>query len=887
MSQHQMHRRTHRQTWLHHHLARMRLPMEPFYDNILAILTCTAMDPADKCEALLDMVEESGVLSPHDAEVLVRALLDTLESRGPESLLYTDTCHDDDDNSGHGDGNMDGVDNADLSDLDTCSSRRLRHDDVSFKQPASLAIKSLEKQRYPMHSPILSTTNTTNTTTTTTTTTNTTRVHPASSTASLFHINSRELNFAAPAFTPSFAMDRPSLAGSSMYMSSTPDAYYGASGPAYTTSGSTPADIDTEMTSMIARIDMQDDVSTIETNAPILQSTYSMDATNLMGQNHHYLPSFQTYDAHIIDSVDDSGADEAAEEAYWDMEESQGLNALSPHDVLQSIFVNIPFDHIQKVLEANMYNIESTMDYLLNNSERSESNSGASAFSNWPSLTAPSGPSSHALKTTPSLLQSTVVSSGSSPNPSSETKQVCRHFILGQCYRSDCWYSHDPDALVCKFWLQGRCFKGDECEFVHGDRLSDRISATTNVQHSGADLQLSSQSQTSSSPDLGYSTKHQPVANLSNRYIPTSEPSPLASIGLHLAAEEEFPSLVSVSKSNSNPASTSLSSTPATHIPHSKSSSHRSRATTKIDFWGTTAKYNDVTKKPAPDPLLHGRGAGELTAAASLALKGRRTIVIGGSGASFAKSAAAGTTWSSASSGGESWSNTRDSTAASYSPIGDRVHLNSKWVSTGDTLAASYVEYRHEAIEVALNRNKLFQRATEAFLAGNKAAARALSLSAKRLNDEVEQLHNIAAKKIFTARNASSALVQSGSSSMASKAQPGSGIGGGGGSTATRKQLQHAQQSALLLKQQQSHTIDLHGLHASEAILMLQSTIESLMKAKFVGELVIITGTGHHSRTHRAKVLPEVRSYLQQGGWRPAEGTLHDRRGGMLVIQIK
>ncbi|KAH6571306.1 hypothetical protein BASA62_003957 [Batrachochytrium salamandrivorans] len=873
MSQHQMHRRTYRQTWLHHHLARMRLPMEPFYDNILAILTCTAMDPADKCEALLDMVEESGVLSPHDAEVLVRALLDTLESRGPESLLDTDTCHDDDDNSGHGDGNMDGLDNADLSDLDTCSSRRLRHDDVSFKQPASLAIKSLEKQkqRYPMHSPILSTTNTTNTTTTTLLLLLLQILlecilhHLLHHCSIPTHESSTLLPLPSPPHSPWIVhpLSAPPCICPQLQMLITVLVV-----PAYTTSGSTPADIDTEMTSMIARIDMQDGVSTIETNAPILQSTYSMDATNLIG-------------------VDDSGADEAAEEAYWDMEESQGLNALSPHDVLQSIFVNIPFDHIQKVLEANMYNIESTMDYLLNNSERSESNSGASASPNWPSLTAPSGPSSHALKTTPSLLQSTVVSSGSSPNPSSETKQVCRHFILGQCYRSDCWYSHDPDALVCKFWLQGRCFKGDECEFVHGDRLSDRISATTNVQHSGADLQLSSQSQPSSSPDLGYSTKHQPAANLSNRYIPTSEPSPLASIGLHLAAEEEFPSLVSVSKSNSNPASTSLSSTPATHIPHSKSSSHRSRATTKIDFWGTTAKYNDVTKKPAPDPLLHGRGAGELTAAASLALKGRRTIVIGGSGASFAKSAAAGTTWSSASSGGESWSNTRDSTAASYSPIGDRVHLNSKWVSTGDTLAASYVEYRHEAIEVALNRNKLFQRATEAFLAGNKAAARALSLSAKRLNDEVEQLHNIAAKKIFTARNASSALVQSGSSSMASKAQPGSGIGGGGGSTATRKQLQHAQQSALLLKQQQSHTIDLHGLHASEAILMLQSTIESLMKAKFVGELVIITGTGHHSRTHRAKVLPEVRSYLQQGGWRPAEGTLHDRRGGMLVIQIK
>ncbi|KAG0273827.1 hypothetical protein BGZ95_010358 [Linnemannia exigua] len=44
---------------------------------------------------------------------------------------------------------------------------------------------------------------------------------------------------------------------------------------------------------------------------------------------------------------------------------------------------------------------------------------------------------------------------------------TCRHFLQGNCFRRDCWFSHDLDSMICKFWLKGQCLKGDTCEFNH------------------------------------------------------------------------------------------------------------------------------------------------------------------------------------------------------------------------------------------------------------------------------------------------------------------------------------------------------------------------------------------------------------------------------------
>ena len=79
--------------------------------------------------------------------------------------------------------------------------------------------------------------------------------------------------------------------------------------------------------------------------------------------------------------------------------------------------------------------------------------------------------------------------------------------------------------------------------------------------------------------------------------------------------------------------------------------------------------------------------------------------------------------------------------------------------------------------------------------------------------------------------------------------------------------------------------IDLHGLHPLEACDLLSDSINNLTTKRYKGRVLIITGTGHHSRG-RSKVFPAIQSYLQHNGWRPKEGTLEDGMGGLLIITI-
>lgn len=79
--------------------------------------------------------------------------------------------------------------------------------------------------------------------------------------------------------------------------------------------------------------------------------------------------------------------------------------------------------------------------------------------------------------------------------------------------------------------------------------------------------------------------------------------------------------------------------------------------------------------------------------------------------------------------------------------------------------------------------------------------------------------------------------------------------------------------------------IDLHGLHPVEAVEHLDNMLQDFVTQRYKGKVIIITGTGHHSRG-KSKVYPYVKSHLDGKGWRPREGTLEDGKGGMLVVQI-
>ena len=68
---------------------------------------------------------------------------------------------------------------------------------------------------------------------------------------------------------------------------------------------------------------------------------------------------------------------------------------------------------------------------------------------------------------------------------------ICRHMLNNACYRSDCQFSHDVEGHTCKFWLKGRCGKGDTCRFLHGfseQLLEGMVKPISNGQTANSNL---------------------------------------------------------------------------------------------------------------------------------------------------------------------------------------------------------------------------------------------------------------------------------------------------------------------------------------------------------------------------------------------------------------
>lgn len=58
----------------------------------------------------------------------------------------------------------------------------------------------------------------------------------------------------------------------------------------------------------------------------------------------------------------------------------------------------------------------------------------------------------------------------------SNLPKPCVFFLEGNCRRSDCKYSHDLSSITCKYWIEGFCFKGDSCPFLHSFNQKGQIS---------------------------------------------------------------------------------------------------------------------------------------------------------------------------------------------------------------------------------------------------------------------------------------------------------------------------------------------------------------------------------------------------------------------------
>lgn len=152
------------------------------------------------------------------------------------------------------------------------------------------------------------------------------------------------------------------------------------------------------------------------------------------------------------------------------------------------------------------------------------------------------------------------------------------------------------------------------------------------------------------------------------------------------------------------------------------------------------------------------------------------------------------------------------------------------WLETGEAVANMYSELREEARDHARVRNAYFEQARQAYLVGNKALAKELSLKGQVHQMHMKAAHDKAQDAIYRRRNSDAQAYGRG----------------------------------------QERMIDLHGLHVSEAIHRLRSELSMLRNAARSQDqplqVYICVGTGHHTKGSRtpARLPVAVEQYLLQ-----------------------
>ncbi|KAI8989475.1 hypothetical protein BDB01DRAFT_782014 [Pilobolus umbonatus] len=389
------------------------------------------------------------------------------------------------------------------------------------------------------------------------------------------------------------------------------------------------------------------------------------------------------------------------------LEETEAENVgedMSTLQMMQTIFSDLSDEQLNEALDKHDYDVDRAIESLLNNTQVNP-------------------------------LQSTT-----------KKRQVCRHFLAGECYRKDCWFVHDLQEKVCKFWLQGSCLKGDLCEFSHGIDIQE-VASKINLPHVHKKPESVIQFNEGDYPELSH-TKTQKIQPKQG------------------TVEEEFPSLAAAAQMKKKPVKTG-----------------------PINFAEAAKKKGQpVNNKRPQKSKLHNHSHSNI----------------------------------------------------SLHQLKQPIQI--PWLEAGSALNSLYMKEREQAIEYGMLRNRFFSKATEYYLKGDGAKAKAYSMEAKHYNKLMQEMHKEASQRIFEQRSQNEAF------------------------------------------------IDLHGLHEDEALDIIERRLMNLKS--YSGVIYIVTGTGHHSGAsglskRQSKLKPAVENYLRQGNYRFAEtSVMGDTRGGVFAVDL-
>ncbi|CAF0746810.1 unnamed protein product [Brachionus calyciflorus] len=111
-----------------------------------------------------------------------------------------------------------------------------------------------------------------------------------------------------------------------------------------------------------------------------------------------------------------------------------------------------------------------------------------------------------------------------------QSKKPCMYMLTeGRCLRSDCRFVHDLKTITCKYWLEGECLKGDNCEFLHEIVECDQYSVKS---HNKVSSSFKSKKELKAKKDFKLDTEEFPALGLSTtkQASPKSKPVSLANV---------------------------------------------------------------------------------------------------------------------------------------------------------------------------------------------------------------------------------------------------------------------------------------------------------------------------------------------------------------------
>ena len=398
--------------------------------------------------------------------------------------------------------------------------------------------------------------------------------------------------------------------------------------------------------------------------------------------------------------------------------------------------------------------------------------------------------------------------------PGPGANRVCRYYLAGECRRSDCRFSHDLDnRAVCRYWLKGHCAH-NPCNFLHDYDALNQLAAGI---VSGLHVNDVNSQRSSSTPEPADSWPSSSVGN---------------------GAKEDFPEL---GASKDTPSKTSYAATLGGGTDASR------------NRWAST-----VQKKAPTDAAARAETQGVI----SIHSKAAPMRSQPGAGTAESKSTGKGT----------------PAGARGSARIPLRPSALLPTLLTGSSAAETYQTHRGDVLSLAEQRNKLLARASEAYRKGDVASAKKFSKEASSLNHQYEDesrtaAHAIVKERLQELRSRLNNPTASGSNASAQSTEAGARnlrgkiVGNGLGiclGVVRPGALQGSQSANLAVDERSECLLDLHGLHAKEAVELTEEFLLGLEAEGLQGLAYLAIGKGKHSSKETDKRRVKVGGFIKQ-----------------------